>query len=358
MIRALRTATITVVAIVAALASVGDPTNPFQRASWQQPDHPVDYPPPPQRLSATPYYLPNLIAAIVASIGIIVGSIGPWLHFLTISSVNGLGANSWAVLTLILGAMSGIALFTQLNWGRTTFSLRWAVPLTWVVIVAGVGCLAIALVFIVRTIGVSNDLFGTTIAVQVDWGLWMVAISSVVLCVTATVVAVQVGKVNEDYGGPPQAAWAGGWRWAAIVASALILLFAIAKASFSPITLNNNAASTATQTVTPPPKTETRTQTVLPPTPARGPTVVPADATPCPTNFVDTEFGKSAVGSNITSCQFAEAVRYQYVNQSFRGQTVALNVYSPVTGQTYLMSCVGSHVVTCTGGTDAVVYLY
>ncbi len=160
-----------------------------------------------------------------------------------------------------------------------------------------------------------------------------VAISSVVLCVTATVVAVQVGKVNEDDGGPPQAAWAGGWRWAAIVASALILLFAVAKASFSPITLNNNAASTATQTVTAAPETETRTRTVLPSTPASGPTVVPADATPCPTTFADTEFSRSAVGSNVTSCQFAEAVRSQYVNQPVRGQAVTVNAYSPVTGQ-------------------------
>ncbi len=321
-------------------------------------DHPVDYPLPPQRLSATPYYLPNLIAAIVATIGIIVGSIGPWLHFLTVGTVNGLGVNSWTLLTLILGAVSAVALFTQLNLGRTTFSLRWAVPLTWAVVVAGVGCLTIAVVFIVRITGASNDLFGTTIAVQVDWGLWMVAISSVALCVTATVVAVQVGKVNEDDGGPPQAAWAGGWRWAAIVASALILLFAVAKASFSPITLNNNAASTATQTVTAAPETETRTRTVLPSTPAPGPTVVPADATPCPTTFADTELSRSAVGSSVTSCQFAEAVRSQYVNQPVRGQAVTVNAYSPVTGQSYLMLCVGGHVVTCTGGTNAVVYLY
>ena len=97
---------------------------------------------------------------------------------------------------------------------------------------------------------------------------------------------------------------------------------------------------------------------MLPPIPSRGPTAVPADATTCPTTFVDTEFGVSAVGSNVTSCQFAEAVRYQYVNQSVRGQTVTLNVHSPVTGQSYLLLCVGSHVVTCTGGTNAVVYLY
>ena len=240
------------------------------------------------------------------------------------------------------------------------------IGVTWAVIVAGVGCLAIALVFIVRIIGVSNNLFETTIAVQVDWGLWMVAISSAVLCVTATVVAVQVGKVNEDYGGPPQAAWAGAWRWAAIVASALILLFTIAKASFSPITVNNPQAGraapeteTRTETEVLPPSTRTETETVSPaPIPVPAPLAVPPNATPCPTNFVDAEFGRSAVGSNVTTCQFAEAVRYQYVNQPIRGQKISLNVYSPVTGETYPMWCVGTRVVTCTGGTNAVVYLY
>jgi serine/threonine-protein kinase len=37
---------------------------------------------------------------------------------------------------------------------------------------------------------------------------------------------------------------------------------------------------------------------------------------------------------------------------------VALNVSSPITGQTYPMSCTGNRVVTCTGGTNAVIYLY
>ncbi|EUA28093.1 hypothetical protein I550_4315 [Mycobacterium intracellulare 1956] len=35
-----------------------------------------------------------------------------------------------------------------------------------------------------------------------------------------------------------------------------------------------------------------------------------------------------------------------------------LTVISPVTSQSYPMTCIGNHVVMCTGGTDAVVYLY
>jgi hypothetical protein len=48
--------------------------------------------------------------------------------------------DSWGVVTLILEAASVIAMFAQLNWGRTSFSLQWAVPLVWAVVVLSVGC--------------------------------------------------------------------------------------------------------------------------------------------------------------------------------------------------------------------------
>jgi len=330
--------------------------------AWQS-DPPAKHPSSPP-LSAAPYYLPNLILALVASVGIIVGSIGPWLHLLMVNSINGLGVNGWTLVTLILGALSGIALFTQLNWGRTTFSLRWAVPMAWAVLVAGVGCLAIAVVFIVRIFGASNDLFGTTIAVQVDWGLWMVAISSAVLCVTSAVVAVQIGKANEDNSRPSQAAWAGAWRWAAIIASAVILLYALVKASFSPITVNNNAAGNQESTAT---VTATNTMTVpVPapsarPTPPLGPTpeTIPTNSTPCQGNFVNSEFPTSAIGNDNTSCPFADAVADRYVRQPLRATTVTLqDVLSPTNRLAYTMTCTGNRVVTCTGGNGAVVYLY
>ena len=88
---------------------------------------------------------------------------------LTVSSFNGLGVNGWALLSLILGALSGVALFVQLNWGRTIFSLRRAVPMAWAVLAAGVGCLAIAVVFVVRITSASTAFFGTKVDVQVGW---------------------------------------------------------------------------------------------------------------------------------------------------------------------------------------------
>ena len=39
----------------------------------------------PAPVDAAPFYLPNLIAAIVASVGVVVGSIGPWITFLALS---------------------------------------------------------------------------------------------------------------------------------------------------------------------------------------------------------------------------------------------------------------------------------
>jgi hypothetical protein len=95
------------------------------------------------------------------------------------------------------------------------------------------------------------------------------------------------------------------------------------------------------------------------PTPApapapRGP--VPADPATVPPYSTQCSSGV-AVGSSKTSCAFAEVVRSAYVAQS-RGGLVVIYPYSPVTGKTYEMTCTGQRVVTCTGGDNAVVYLY
>jgi hypothetical protein len=58
-----------------------------------------------------------------------------------------------------------------------------------------------------------------------------------------------------------------------------------------------------------------------------------------------------SVGPN-TTCAFAESVRSAYESDG-PGTVVA---YSPVTGQTYVMSCSSGPSVVCTGGNDASVY--
>jgi hypothetical protein len=146
--------------------------------------------------TAGPFYLPNLIAGIAASVGVIVGSIGPWASLLAFSK-NAIGGDG--TITLILGCASGVALFTLLNLGRTNAGLGWQRSIASAVSIAGLLCLIIAIIDIHHVLSMTaTDVFGVTIRVQVEWGLWMVAISSAALFATALVVAVQVGRANRQ----------------------------------------------------------------------------------------------------------------------------------------------------------------
>lgn len=61
--------------------------------------------------------------------------------------------------------------------------------------------------------------------------------------------------------------------------------------------------------------------------------------------------------SSSTSCEFAHNVRQKYF--SVPGDSVEIDVYSPVTKQTYTMACVRTeNRVTCRGGKNAVVTFY
>ncbi len=58
--------------------------------------------------------------------------------------------------------------------------------------------------------------------------------------------------------------------------------------------------------------------------------------------------------SDSTSCPFAKNVREAYF--SVPGDSVEVDVHSPVTGKTYTMACVRTgDTVTCRGGNRAVV---
>ena len=69
-------------------------------------------------------------------------------------------------------------------------------------------------------------------------------------------------------------------------------------------------------------------------------------------------YSRAAVGSSVTSCEFANSVRSRYVGSGGNGGAMVITAYSPVTGRTYTMSCSGGSVVTCTGGNNAVVHIY
>ena len=75
--------------------------------------------------------------------------------------------------------------------------------------------------------------------------------------------------------------------------------------------------------------------------------------------------GRSGVATSVTSCAFADNVRYNYIRQ---GGPI-ITAYSPVTGQFYTMQCASGFVATlntggvvssvrCVGGDNAVVILW
>ena len=73
--------------------------------------------------------------------------------------------------------------------------------------------------------------------------------------------------------------------------------------------------------------------------------------------------GTAGVVTNVTSCPFADNVRYAWARQGAPGYG-SIAAYSPVTGVTYSMYCTANQMVTfstgfhryavlCTGGSNA-----
>jgi hypothetical protein len=120
------------------------------------------------------------------------------------------------------------------------------------------------------------------------------------------------------------------------------------------IELNLGDSSPEATTGAPPPAPAPPPAAAPAPAPAPGP--VPADPT-VPTYATQCISGV-AVGSSKTSCAFAANVLNAYWTQPQRSGTVFVYAYSPITDQSYLMTCTGQRVVTCSGGDNAIVYLY
>jgi hypothetical protein len=172
-----------------------------------------------------PHYPPTLIVGIAASVGIVVGSIAPWLRVFVISA-NGLDIDGWGNATLTLGGGSGIALVSQWDSVRTISGIRWAVPLACGVFVGGVACLALAVIDIIRFMSISSEVFGETVDVHIGWGLWLVALSSAVLCAAMATMAF-LGKASTEGNKSSHSTWTAVWVWAAVIASTVIVLSAI-----------------------------------------------------------------------------------------------------------------------------------
>ncbi|MFC9998080.1 protein kinase [Nocardia sp. NPDC127526] len=99
-------------------------------------------------------------------------------------------------------------------------------------------------------------------------------------------------------------------------------------------------------------------------TTSAAPTTVqlPAGATPCAKVYSALSgYTTSAIGNGVTSCPFAEEVRRAYADATAGrpGTATSVVAVSPVTNRSYTMSCTATgKLVTCTGGENAVVYVY
>ncbi|WP_280763345.1 serine/threonine protein kinase [Prescottella agglutinans] len=149
--------------------------------------------------------------------------------------------------------------------------------------------------------------------------------------------------------------------WVVVAILAVVLLGLVGYVWVWPQIVNNEAsqATTSTSTVVVTTHAAPAGEQGSGPVPAGGaPESVPGYSTRCASVFPSASFGSSAVGSSVTSCEFAEEVRSAYLRQPVRNGTVTISAFSPVTGRSYAMTCSGNAVVTCTGGNDAVVYVY
>lgn len=198
------------------------------RVTWQSPGMTPSSQWPPD---AQPRYHSTLIAALAASVGIMIGSVNPWVSAMVVT-INGLDAGNWGKMGLILGGLSCAALLAVMFSHRTRFNPRWAVPVVWAAAVAGVACLCFALAFLIRILTLPKaNFFGLSVGASAGWGLWLLAVSAAVLLITASIVADQLTTYVDALPGPwgqPQTSWTKGWRFAAITTSAIIALSAIA----------------------------------------------------------------------------------------------------------------------------------
>ena len=259
---------------------------------------------PARQLDASPYYLPNLVAAMVAGVGVVVGSVGPWATVAELLTKNG----AWlhGTITLVLGAVAGITSFVVLNRARAGVSPRSLLVLAWVAPIAGLICLVIAVIDI-RQVATGGE------QVQIGWGLWMVAVCSAALSITAAVVAMQVGKLSEG---------SEAWTRTVITIAALVVLGGVVYFTTRPTVVYTQNTAPA------PPDTETvtNTQTVISGSPVPVPMIVPP-GTPRQTTVAgaDARGFLAYPGARCDASDYATisvSVTHQWLNDRFRRRDI------------------------------------
>nr|WP_239003807.1 serine/threonine-protein kinase [Nocardia panacis] len=99
-----------------------------------------------------------------------------------------------------------------------------------------------------------------------------------------------------------------------------------------------------------------------PPTTKPSSVTLPSSATPCGAGSGGAALSHAAVGNGVTSCPFAEEVRRAYAESAsgvIGSGPRSVVATSPVTGRSYTMTCASDGgLITCTGGENALVYVY
>ncbi|GGK43804.1 hypothetical protein GCM10011591_14250 [Nocardia camponoti] len=122
---------------------------------------------------------------------------------------------------------------------------------------------------------------------------------------------------------------------------------------------NNTSETAATPSLIPATTAPRATTTAAPRTTTAAPVTLPAGAQPCESGSSAGALSRVAVGTTVTSCGFAEAVRAAYAAGGVSSAPRPVVASSPVTGRSYTMMCTpDGKLVTCVGGENAVVYVY
>ena len=153
----------------------------------------------PDQVKASPFYLPNLIAALIASICVVAGSVGPWIAFMGMTR-NAIGMGRDGTITLILGIIATLALFALLNFGRAEVRSKHMVVLGTIAGIAGATAFVIALFSALEVSSREKEIMGRSLGPEIGWGLWMILIGAPVLAVTSLIVVQQVKGIAKTSG--------------------------------------------------------------------------------------------------------------------------------------------------------------
>jgi hypothetical protein len=150
---------------------------------------------------------------------------------------------------------------------------------------------------------------------------------------------------------------------ALIAVAAVILLGRSSTSAEAAKTQGASSSATSSQPASPAPastapSTSTTTTTTTVTSSARSSyPAVAITGTACGTSG-SSPYSHAAAGNDHTSCPFAQAVRSAYLTSGANGSDVTVQAYSKVTKLWYVMTCTGNQPVRCTGGNDALVWLY